>query len=353
VSGGVYIAALGVLAFGSVVALIPVVRRVAFAYAIFDRPAAGKLHTSVTPYLGGVALLIVGLGTSALLPQWSAQGAAILLGALVVGLAGLVDDVRTLGPAPRLVVEAMAASLAFLTGARVQLFAGPVDWLLTVLWLVVLTNSFNLLDNMDGAAGVVGTATAVALTVAAILGGQVLVGGLAAIVAGSCLGFLLYNWHPARIFMGDAGSLFLGFLLAALALKLRFPVGHRAGLAAVALLAGVALFDTTLVVVSRVLERRPIYLGGTDHTSHRLLRLGLSTPAVNMVLLGLTAACGGLGVAVGRGALPWWVLAPVAAVGAAFVPVLIARDRAAVAKTAMPVSVVIEASPEAAPATAQ
>lgn len=326
-NGGMQIAAVGILAFTSVAVLIPVVRRVAVRYEVLDRPTTGKLHTSVTPYLGGLAILIVGLGTSAVLPQWSAQGVAVVLGALVVGLVGLVDDVRTLGPLPRVVIEAMAASLAFATGARVHLVNGPVDWLLTVTWLVVLTNSFNLLDNMDGAAGLIGTATAVALAVAAMLGGQTLVGGLAAVVAGCCAGFLLYNWYPARIFMGDAGSLFLGFLLASLALKLRFPVSHIAGLAAVALLAGVALFDTALVIVSRLRGGRPIYLGGTDHTSHRLLSLGLSTPMVGVTLLAATALCGSLGVAVGRGALSAWAFVPVAASGLALIPVLLAYER--------------------------
>jgi UDP-GlcNAc:undecaprenyl-phosphate GlcNAc-1-phosphate transferase len=234
---------------------------------------------------------------------------------------------RTLDPRPRLAMEAAAASLAFFTGARVHLVNGPVDWLLTVVWLVVLTNSFNLLDNMDGAAAVVATTTAVALTVAAVVGGQVLVGGLAAIVAGSCLGFLLYNWHPARIFMGDAGSLFLGFLLAALALKLRFSVGHLSAAVAVVFLAGPALFDTTLVVLSRSRARRPIYLGGTDHTSHRLLGLGLSTHGVGMVLLAVTAVCGGLGVAVGHGVVTPWVALPLASTGVVLLAALLRQER--------------------------
>jgi UDP-GlcNAc:undecaprenyl-phosphate GlcNAc-1-phosphate transferase len=319
------IAALGIASFASVAALIPLVRGVAIRYGIIDHPASGKLHTTVTPYLGGLAILITGLGASTFLPSWSAQGVAIVVGALVVGLVGLVDDMRTLDPRPRLAMEAAAASLAFFVGARLYLVNGPVDWVLTVIWLVVLTNSFNLLDNMDGAAGLVGAGTAVALTVAAVLGGQVLVGGMAAVVAGSCIGFLLYNWHPARIFMGDAGSLFLGFLLAALALKLRFPVHQSARLTAVILLAGVALFDTTLVVISRVRERRPIYLGSTDHTSHRLMRLGLSTPAVGLVLTAATAVCGSLGVAVGRGAVSPWVLLPVAAFGVALLAFLLAN----------------------------
>jgi len=326
-SGGAHIATIGIVAFASVAVLIPLVRWVAVSYDVFDHPKAGKLHTAMTPYLGGLAILIVGLGTSAFLPKWSVQGVVILLGALAIGLVGLVDDVRTLGPLPRVAIEAMAASLAFATGARVHLLNGPVDWLLTVTWLVVLTNSFNLLDNMDGAAGLVGTATAIAISVAAMLGGQTLVGGLAAVVAGSCAGFLLYNWYPARIFMGDAGSLFLGFLLASLALKLRFPVHHLAALAAVALLAGLALFDTTLVVISRWRDGRPSYLGGTDHTSHRLLRLGLSTPMVGVALLVATAFCGGLGVAVGRGLVSAWVFVPVAVTGLALIPALLAQDR--------------------------
>ena len=127
--------------------------------------------------------------------------------------------------------------------------------------------------------------------------------------------------------MGDAGSLFLGFLLASLALKLRFPVHHLAALAAVALLAGLALFDTTLVVISRWRDGRPIYLGGTDHTSHRLLRLGLSTPMVGVALLVATAFCGGLGVAVGRGLVSAWVFVPVAVTGLALIPALLAQDR--------------------------
>ncbi|MBV9041195.1 MAG: undecaprenyl/decaprenyl-phosphate alpha-N-acetylglucosaminyl 1-phosphate transferase [Acidimicrobiia bacterium] len=345
--GNLQIGLLGVSSFASVALLMPLVRSVALRYGVIDRPAAGKLHTTVTPYLGGVAILITGLGASTFLPSWSAQGVGIVVGAVVVGLVGLVDDMRTLNPGPRLVMEAAAASLAFFTGARIHLVNGPVDWVLTVTWLVVLTNSFNLLDNMDGAAAVIGSATAVALAVAAVLGGQVLVGGMAAVVAGSCLGFLLYNWYPARIFMGDAGSLFVGFLLAGLALKLRFPVGHVAGVAAVALLAGLALFDTTLVVISRAWHRRPIYMGGTDHTSHRLMRLGMSTPAVGVVLMVVTGMCGAIGVAVGRGALSPWVVLPVGAVGlsalVAFLSYEAAQDRPALTLPGVEPAVLAEA----------
>lgn len=298
------IVGLGMLAFAAVVALVPLVQRVAVAYGITDAPKKGKLHSVATPYLGGVAVVLAVIGSSPLLPKWSVQATVILVGAVAVGLAGLVDDMRTLRPSRRLAVEVLAASAAFGVGARVGVAAEPVDFLLTVVALVVLTNSFNLLDNMDGAAGVIGTTIALALAGAAVLAGQVLVGGLAALVAGACLGFLVYNWHPAKIFLGDAGSLFLGFLLAVIALKLRFEVAPPRSVAAVGLLLGPALFDTTLVVVSRVRARRPIYIGGTDHCSHRLLMLGLGTRSVAAVLALGTAACTALGLAVGRDVLP-------------------------------------------------
>ncbi|MGI8686802.1 MAG: glycosyltransferase family 4 protein [Acidimicrobiales bacterium] len=300
----VMIAGLGLLAFAAVVVLIPLVLRVAVAYGVTDAPGQGKLHSATTPYLGGIAVVVAVLGASPLLPKWSAQAAVLLLAACAVGIAGLVDDMRTLRPTRRLAVEIGAAGLAFGAGARVNASVEPVDFVLTVIVLVVLTNSFNLLDNMDGALGVIGTTTALFLVGAAVLEGQVLVGGLGALVAGACLGFLVYNWHPAKIFLGDAGSLFLGFLLAAIALKLRFVVAPPESVAAVGLLLGPALFDTTLVVLSRARAGRPVYVGGTDHCSHRLLMLGLGTRTVAAVLAAGTAACGALGLAAARDVLP-------------------------------------------------
>jgi UDP-GlcNAc:undecaprenyl-phosphate GlcNAc-1-phosphate transferase len=324
--GGVRLAALGIGSFLTAAALTPLARQVALRYGVTDRPGHGKLHKKVTPYLGGVAILLTALAASMFVPGWSAQGIGIVVGAVAVGLVGLIDDMRMLGPFPRLATEAAAASVAFATGVRVHLVNGPVDWALTVVWLVVLTNAFNLLDNMDGLAGVIATVTAIALTVTAALGGQILVSALSAIVAGACVGFLLYNWHPARIFMGDAGSLFLGFILAALALELRSPAGHKAGLAAVVLLASPALFDTTLVVCSRVRSGRSIMVGGTDHTSHRLSRLGLGTRMVVVLIAAATAALTALGVGVSRGAIAPWAVIPLAVVGLVAMVVLLRED---------------------------
>ena len=301
---------LAVLSFLAVVCLVPLVRRVALSYGVIDAPLATKLHSTPIPYLGGVAIALAAAIASAFVPHWSVEGGVIVLGALLVATVGLVDDIRNLNPAPRLVAEVVAASLAASAGARVHLFGGGLDVALTVFWLVVITNAFNLLDNMDGAAGVIATTISFALIVAAGLEGQWLVGGLAAVVGGCCLGFLVFNRHPARIFMGDAGSLFVGFLLAAIALKLRFVVGQPSGSIAVALLMGPAVFDTTLVVVARIRGGRSVLVGGTDHTSHRLLRLGLTTNRALALLAAGSVGSAAAGVAVGRGVLSAAVVVP-------------------------------------------
>lgn len=267
-------------------------------------PRPDRHHTQPTPYLGGVAILVVAAAASPFISEWKAEAGVIIAGAVLLGIVGLLDDLHDLRPAPRLVAEVFAALLAAAVGARVEIFGGPADVVLTVLWLVGVTNAFNLIDNMDGAAGGIASAAAVALAVTAGINGQVLVGGLAAVVAGSCVAFLIYNWYPARIFMGDAGALPLGYLLAAIALKLRFPVPHTASITAIVLFTAPALFDTTLVVTSRLARHKPIYQGGTDHTSHRLLRLGWSTHLVAALITAASAVCAGLGVLVGRGEIP-------------------------------------------------
>jgi UDP-GlcNAc:undecaprenyl-phosphate GlcNAc-1-phosphate transferase len=291
-------------AFIAAAALIPLLARVAAGYGVIAHPSSDRLHDTPTPYLGGLAIVITACAAAPFLNDWRPEASVVLLAAAAVGAIGLVDDVRTVRPSRRLLVEGAAAAVAAAAGARVHLTGGPLDWVITVAWLVGVTNAYNLLDNMDGAAGVVASITAVALTVAAGLQQQVLVGGLAAVIAGAAIGFLVYNWHPARIFMGDAGSLFLGFLLGVIALELRFPVGHPASIAAIVLLTGPALFDTTLVVISRTRAGVPIYRGGVDHTSHRLLRLGLTHRQVVFVLGAASLACCALGVIVGRGTLP-------------------------------------------------
>lgn len=298
-----------------VVLLVPGCRWFALRKGIADFPAPGKLHAKPTPYLGGVAIAGGAAACSFALPGWEVQAAVILAVAVAIATVGLVDDVRTVSPGVRLLVEAAGAAVVVGAGAHTQLLWRPLDYVITVVWIVIITNAFNLLDNMDAAVGSIAPIVAAGLATAALLQEQVLVGGLAVVVAAACLAFLIYNWHPARIFMGDAGSLFLGFLLATISLKLRTPVPHTASAFSVVLLVGPAVFDTTLVVVSRLRSGRSIFVGGRDHTSHRLLHLGIPYGAVTAVLVSATTFSVSLGVLVGRG-----VVSPGLAALVTFVP---------------------------------
>lgn len=284
--------------------LVPVARQVAVRLRLTAPTSQGSWHRAPTPYLGGLALAAAALLAAAGSRGWERDALLLVVAAVAVSLVGLIDDIGTASLELRLGVEVAAAVAAFAGGSRVDIGPGPVDLAVTVAWVVVVTNGCNLLDNVDGALGSVGAVIAAAVGVAALLGDQYLVGGLALALAGACLGFLVHNWPPATIFMGDAGSLFLGFLLAALALRLDTAVAPVPSAVAAVLLVAPALFDTSLVVISRRRAGRSILVGGTDHTAHRLRRASLGPRATVGVLAAATAACGAAGVAVARGTIP-------------------------------------------------
>lgn len=271
-------------AFVGSVALTPVARWAAVRIGIVDRPAPHKYHQRVTPYLGGLAivaavLLLVGL--QLLSPGTVRKEVlAIGLGGLAVSVVGLIDDWRVLGATPRLVVQALAAGGLWMADIRMSPTGVTlIDLAVTVFVVLAVTNAFNLLDNMDGLAAGTAAIAALFFFVVAASEGQILVGAMALAIAGGCLGFLPYNFHPARIFLGDAGTLFLGFVLADLFIKIRmegYPLVTRAIVPI--LIVGVPLFDMTLVVLSRWQGGRPIFRGGTDHSSHRLGRV-VESPA--------------------------------------------------------------------------
>jgi UDP-GlcNAc:undecaprenyl-phosphate GlcNAc-1-phosphate transferase len=275
--------------------LTPVAARLAHRLGILDHPSRGKFHRAPTPYLGGAALAGGLLLVASLTAGVSAQILAIVLGGLVLGVWGLLDDWVTVRPSVKLLVEASAGIALWLVGIRAGLFGvEALDLALTVLWVIAVTNAVNLVDNMDGLASGVSAVAAGAFFVVAAWLGEFLVASFALAVAGASVGFLMHNLPPAKIFLGDAGTLMLGFLLAAVGLKLQL-VGEN-GLvrsAVPALILGVPLFDMTLVLVDRLLRRRPVFRGGTDHSSHRLASLGLSDREVAAVVVGAECACCG------------------------------------------------------------
>ena len=275
--------------------LTPLALAAAVRFGILDHPGPTKSHAKAVPYLGGAAIVIsfalVVLLAVAIRPPSSglAQLAAFLgLGAALAVL-GLIDDIyRGLSPLLRVAVETGAGAVIWVLGDSAHL-AGAPDWLnavITIVWIVGVTNAFNLLDNMDGLSA--GIATLAALTIFAIacLQHRFLVASLSIALAGCAIGFLRHNFHPAKIYMGDAGSLFLGFVLSVLLLKLRAQPSTRVDIAVILAIPAVALFDTALVVASRLLHHRNPFLGGKDHTSHRLVHRGRSVHGAVALIYG-------------------------------------------------------------------
>lgn len=275
----------------------PLIRRFALHYGVMDTPAARKIHKNPVPLMGGAAIYIAFIAALLFFGRraYINEVVGIFVGATLISLMGLVDDRWGLGSYVKLLGQIVAASILIYSGVQVQLFGGWRDIGLTLLWVITITNALNLLDNMDGLSGGIAMIAAVFFTLLAALGDQYLVGALAAALAGACAGFLIHNWNPAHIFMGDTGSLFLGFLLAAVGIKLRFPANSDSitWMIPVMVLA-VPLFDTSLVFLSRLRQgKNPLTTPGKDHISHRLANLTGSRREAVLICY-LLAGAGGL-----------------------------------------------------------
>ena len=276
------------------VVLTPLAIRLAVRSSALDQPSDHKRHESPVPYLGGLAIVMAFTGAVVLAaivrPPASGLDALItlLVVAAVLALIGLVDDLRELSPVWRVLAEVAAAVVVWSIGSGVTLTGvEALDLGLTILWVVGVTNAFNLLDNMDGLAAGLGAITCLTIFLVASANGQFLVAALSIGLAGCTAGFLRHNFHPASVYMGDSGALFIGFLIAVLGLRLRFEGDVLVSALVPVLVCSVAVFDTTLVVVSRISTGRSPFQGGQDHTSHRLVRLGLPVPvAVGVIYFG-------------------------------------------------------------------
>ncbi len=287
-----------VSAFIIAVGVMPAVRWVAPHVGLMDQPSARKIHARPMPLVGGVAIYVAFIVSLIVLGDKSyvREVVSIFAGATLCSFMGLWDDRTGLSPLVKLLLQVLAASILLISGVRTQLpWLGPLNGAITLLWVVGITNAFNLLDNMDGLAGGVGAVASAFFLLLAAMNRQYLVGTLAAGLLGACVGFLVYNVNPASVFMGDSGSLFLGFVLASVGLKLRFagqPTTFSWMIPVVVL--GLPIFDTTLVTISRLRRGlNPLTTPGTDHTSHRLVRMGYTRREAVLIL---HLASGALGV---------------------------------------------------------
>ncbi|NOX63640.1 MAG: undecaprenyl/decaprenyl-phosphate alpha-N-acetylglucosaminyl 1-phosphate transferase [Chloroflexi bacterium] len=278
-------------------AATPMARRLAFRADMVDRPSVRKLHVAPTPLLGGLAIYAAVIVALFLFGDrfYVHQVAGIFVGASLISFLGFWDDRLTLPAWAKLLGQTIPVLILIFTGVQVALFKQPLlNIVLTLVWVLFITNAVNFLDNMDGlSAGVAAVASAYFVLLAA-LSDQYLVGALAAAVMGACFGFLVYNFNPASIFMGDTGSLFLGFLLAAVGIKLRFPTNTPLVTWMIPpLVLGVPILDTTLVIISRLRRgRNPFTSPGKDHLSHRLVYRGATRREAVLMLYLLSSAFG-------------------------------------------------------------
>jgi UDP-GlcNAc:undecaprenyl-phosphate GlcNAc-1-phosphate transferase len=235
-------------------------------------------------------------------PESGSRELLVVLGVAVgLSVVGWVDDLRQLSPTWRLVAEVLAALTVWSIESGVNLTGVMVvDMFLTILWVVGITNAFNLLDNVDGLSSGLAAIACVAFFALAVSNGQFLVAALAIGLAGCTVGFLRNNFYPARIYMGDAGALFIGFLIAYLGIKLRFEGSPRTTALVPVLVCLVAIFDTMLVVIARLGTGRSPFQGGRDHVSHRLIKVGLSIPVAVGAIYFLAAALGVVSFVVSR-----------------------------------------------------
>ncbi len=255
----------------------PVMRQVALRLGVIDNPAARKIHSNPVPLLGGAAIYVAFILALIFFGdrRYINEVVGIFVGATLMSLMGVVDDKWGLGSYVKLTGQLLAAGILVYSGVQIRLFYSWLDIAVTMAWVVGITNALNLLDNMDGLSGGIAMIAAVFFTLLAAMGHQYLVGVLAAALAGACAGFLIYNWNPAHIFMGDTGALFLGFLLAAVGIKLRFPSNSETVTWMIPVLVlALPIFDTTLVFISRLRRgQNPLTTPGKDHVSHRLAQM--------------------------------------------------------------------------------
>jgi len=281
--------------------LTPRLRDAAIRFGIVDRPDGRlKTHREPVPYLGGLAIYLAFLLALALTLRFSEPVLGILLAGSIILILGLIDDLGQLGPGTKLGGQMVAVAVLIKSGIYIKLtFVPPVVAIgLSVLWLLAVTNAFNLIDVMDGlSAGTACIASLVLLVVAEFDGGVTSATVLAAL-AGACLGFVRYNFPPARIYMGDAGSMFIGLLLGALSMDIAYTKHNVVGALAPALVLGLPLFDMLFVMYVRHRRGLPVMLGSPDHFALRLRRWRLSTTQTVVLSYGVAATLGGAAVGI-------------------------------------------------------
>ena len=297
----------------------PLARDTALRYHIVDQPD-GKLkdHRAPVPYLGGIVLYIAFLLTLSFVFGFNAKILGITQAGSVLVIIGLFDDMQAVTPRVKFLGQLIAVYILMKAGIRIELIALP-EWLnvpLTALWMTGIINAVNIIDIMDGLAVGVGFCAAIVLFLVSVINENTLVAILALALAGSLLGLLRYNFEPAKIYLGDTGSMFLGLMLGSLAMIGRYSEQNNLGFVAPILILGVPIFDMLFVMFLRSRKGISMFLGSKDHFALRCRKMGFSVKQTVLLSYAMTLILGGVAVLIMQ-------LTPVATVGVLFVVVAV------------------------------
>jgi UDP-GlcNAc:undecaprenyl-phosphate GlcNAc-1-phosphate transferase len=279
------------LSLGLSLYITPIVQKGALLYDIVDRPDRKlKNHKDPVAYLGGLAVYLAFLLTLALTFDLSREILGILLSGTIIVILGIIDDFKVLPPKIKFIGQAIAAFVLIKSGIYIKLVFLPlwINIILSFLWLMVITNAFNIIDVMDGLATGIGCLVSIILFIVAIMNQHVLIAILTIALAGALLGFLRYNFEPAKIYLGDTGSLFIGLLLGALSMIGSYTQNNMAACFSPVIILGIPIFDTVFVIYIRWRRGIPIIYGSPDHFALRLRKWRFST--VQTVMLSYAAS---------------------------------------------------------------
>lgn len=286
-----------VIAFVVTLITTPLVARLAFRVGALDKPNKRKVHDRIMPRLGGLAVFFGFLAAAVLLLGDDPRVSGLLAGGAVILLLGVADDIRGISPKTKLIGQTMAAIIVIISGIQIQFLTNPFNGYFylgalsipfTIFWIVSVTNAVNLIDGLDGLASGVSIIALLTFAVITYQMGQPTVSLLSIALAGAVFGFLRYNFFPAKIFLGDSGSMFLGFMVSVLAVY-----GLLKGVTLVAFVVpivvlGVPIFDTCFAIFRRYCEHKPIFEADKKHIHHRLLSYGLSHRQTVLVIYGIS-----------------------------------------------------------------
>lgn len=278
----------------------PFIKKIAFKIGAIDCPDPRKVHSRTMPRMGGLAVYLAFTLAILLFQPVSRPMIGLLLGGTIIMMVGLIDDIWDISPRVKLFGQLLAATVLVFFGIEVEFLTNPMGGIinlkdysmwgfhlglpLTVLWVVGVTNALNLVDGLDGLAGGLASIAAVTLAIVGWANDQMVIVVPAVILAAATIGFLRYNFFPAKIFMGDSGSQFLGFILAGLSV-----VGLTKGAAVISvfvpvLILGIPIFDTLFAIIRRYVNNQPIFQADKEHLHHRLLAIGFSHQQTVLVI---------------------------------------------------------------------